>query len=117
MFITNNLELQAITIAQLYKQRWQVELFFKWIKQNLHVKVFFGHSENAVKTQIWIAVSAYLLIAIFKKKRRLTPELSQILHFLSDILYEEIPISSLFQRFNYNNSIPTTSKQLSLLDL
>jgi len=117
VFITNNLELQAITIAQLYKQRWQVELFFKWIKQNLHVKVFFGHSENAVKTQIWIAVSAYLLIAIFKKKRRLTPELSQILHFLSDILYEEIPISSLFQRFNYNNSIPTTSKQLSLLDL
>ena len=117
VFITNNFELQPLTIAQLYKQRWQVELFFKWIKQNLHLKVFFGYSENAVKTQIWIAVSTYLLIAIFKKKKNLTPELSQILHFLSDILYEEIPISSLFQQFNYNKPIPGTSKQLSLLDL
>ena len=101
----------------MYKQRWQVELFFKWIKQNLHVEVFFGYTENAVKTQIWIAVSVYLLIAIFKKKSNLNAEMSQILHFCSDVLYEQTPISSLFQQFNYKSDQDISAKQLSLLDL
>jgi len=108
--------LKVLTIAQLYKQRWQVELFFKWIKQNLHVEVFFGYSENAVKTQIWIAVSVYLLIAIFKKKSNLNAEMSQILHFFSDILYEQVPILTLFQQFNYKKQNTDLAKQLSLLD-
>lgn len=92
-----------------------MELFFKWIKQNLHVETFFGQSENAVKTQIWIAVSAYLLIAIFKKKSNVNAELSQILHFLSDILYEQIPLPQVFQQLNYKTTDVETSKQLSLL--
>jgi len=68
LFLTNNLELDALTICKLYKQRWQIELLFKWIKQNLHIERFFGQSENAVKLQIWIAICAYLLVVIFKKK-------------------------------------------------
>jgi IS4 transposase len=115
VFLTNNFDLQAITIAQLYKQRWQVELFFKWIKQNLHIESFFGYSENAVKTQIWIAISAYLLIAIFKKHSNLNNELSQLLHFFSDILYEQVPVLTLFQQFNYKYQDSDSPKQLSLL--
>lgn len=91
-----------------------MELFFKWIKQNLHVEVFFGQSENAVKTQIWIAISAYLLIAIFKKKLNLKAELSQILHFFSDILYEQIPIQQVFQELNHKTTIVESSEQLPL---
>lgn len=116
VFLTNNFDLQALTIAQLYKQRWQVELFFKWIKQNLHVETFFGYSENAVKTQVWIALSVYLLVAILKKKLNLNAELSQILHFFSDILYEQIPIQQAFQKFNYKNIQYRSPNQLSLLD-
>jgi len=107
------MDFQAITIAQLYKQRWQVELFFKWIKQHLHVEVFFGHSENAVKTQVWSAVTTYLLIAIFRKEAELEIPLSQMLHFISDILYEQTPVRVLFQ----NSLLETagiTSEQLSL---
>lgn len=103
-----------MTIAQLYKQRWQVELFFKWIKQNLHVEVFFGQSENAVKTQIWIAISAYLLIAVFKKQYKLNAELSQILHFFSDILYEQIPIQTVFPELIYKTTQVDSAKQLPL---
>jgi len=117
VFLTNNFEIEALTIAQLYKQRWQVELFFKWIKQNLHVEVFFGQSDNAVKTQIWIAISAYLLIAIFKKKFKLNEELSQLLHFFSDILYEQTPIQQVFQDFYSNSSPHDSANQLSLLHL
>lgn len=117
VFLSNNFKLKALTIAQLYKQRWQVELFFKWIKQNLHVEVFFGYSENAVKTQIWIAISVYLLIAIFKKKLNLKAELSQILHFFSDILYEQISIQQVFQDLNCKTTQVEPSEQLSLLDL
>jgi IS4 transposase len=116
VFLTNNFDLQAITIAQLYKQRWQVELFFKWIKQNLHIESFFGYSENAVKTQIWIAISAYLLIAIFRKYSNLNTESSQLLHFFSDILYEQVPVLTLFHQFNYKNTNCEAAKQLSLLD-
>jgi IS4 transposase len=107
--------LNAITIAQLYKQRWQVELFFKWIKQNLQIEVFFGQSENAVKTQIWIAISAYLLIAILKKNLNLNASLNEILHFLSDVLYEQIPIQQAFQEIEYKTHSLASPEQLSLL--
>jgi IS4 transposase len=111
------MELSALTIAQLYKARWQVELFFKWVKQNLQVESFFGQSENAVKSQIWIAIAAYLLIAIYKKNVKLTSPLSEILHFFSGILFEQTPIPSLFPELNYTNQFNDTPKQLSLLDL
>lgn len=93
-----------------------MELFFKWIKQNLHVQTFFGYSQNAVKTQIWIAVCCYLLIAIFRKRYSLNAELSQLLHFFSDVLYEQAPVLTLFQQFNYKSSTHHSAKQLSLLD-
>jgi IS4 transposase len=92
-----------------------VELFFKWIKQNLHVEVFFGQTENAVNTQIWIAISAYLLMAIFKERYKLNADLSQILHFCSDILYEQIPIQTVFPELIYKTTIVDSSRQLPLL--
>jgi IS4 transposase len=91
----------------LYKQRWQVELFFKWVKQHLHIESFFGYSQNAVKTQIWIALSTYLLITIFKKQANLQAPLSQILHFLSDILYEQSPIQEVFQELSPKTTTDT----------
>src|SRR5205807_7935982 len=91
-FLTNNFALPAITIAQIYKSRWQVELFFKWIKQHLRIKAFYGTSENAVKTQIWIAVSVYVLVAIVRKRLRLEASLYQILQILSVTLFEKTPI-------------------------
>jgi transposase len=91
-FLTNNFTLPALTIAQIYKCRWQVELFFKWIKQHLRIKAFFGTSENAVKTQIWIAVSVYVLVAIIRKRLRLEASLYQILQILSVTLFEKTPI-------------------------
>jgi len=117
VFLTNLTTVPAVTIAQLYKARWQVELFFKWIKQNLHIETFFGQSENAVKTQIWIAITAYLLIAIYKKNAKLTYPLSELLHFFSGVLFEQTPIPSLFQELNYTNQFNDPVKQLSLLDL
>lgn len=116
VFITNNTELPAKTIAQLYKSRWQVELFFKWIKQHLHIESFFGQSENAVKAQVWVAIAAYLLLAIFKKELKFESQLSEILHFLSGVLFEQTPISGLFPELNYTNQFSNSSKQLSLLD-
>src|SRR5450631_1557624 len=91
-FLTNNFTLPALTIAQIYKQRWQVELFFKWIKQHLRIKAFYGTSENAVKTQIWIAVSVYVLVAIVRKRLELEASLYQILQILSVSLFEKTPI-------------------------
>ena len=93
VFLTNNLNLDALTIAQLYKCRWQVELFFKWIKQNLRIKAFYGTSENAVKTQIWIAISVYVLVAILKKQLNLTHSLGEILQILSITLFEKEPLA------------------------
>ncbi len=87
IFLTNNFSIDALTVAQLYKCRWQVELFFKWIKQHLRIKAFYGTSENAVKTQIWIAVSVYVLVAIVKKRLRLEHELYTILQILSVTLF------------------------------
>ena len=96
-FLTNNLSLPALTICALYKQRWQVELFFKWIKQHLRIKSFFGTSENAVKTQVWIAISAYVLIAIVKKRLRLDHSLHEILRVLNLNMFETTPIPALLK--------------------
>src|SRR5712675_2212992 len=96
-FLTNNFTLPALTIAQIYKSRWQVELFFKWIKQHLRIKAFFGTSENAVKTQIWIAVSVYVLVAIIRKRLQMEASLYQILQILSLTLFEKTPILQALQ--------------------
>lgn len=95
VFLTNNFDLPAETIAHLYRLRWRVELFFKWIKQNLRIKHFFGTSENAVKTQVWIAVCVYVLVAIIRKELRLEPSLSQILQILSVNAFEQMPLPQL----------------------
>ena len=96
VFLTNNFTLPAFTITELYRCRWQVELFFKWIKQHLRIKVFFGTSENAVKTQIWIAVSVYVLVAIVKKRLKLELSPYTILQILSVSLFEKAPILQVF---------------------
>ena len=93
VFLTNQMTLPALTICQLYKSRWQVELFFKWIKQHLRIKRFYGNSPNAVKTQIWTAVAVYVLIAIVKKRLKLDPSLYTLLQILSVTLFEKIPIN------------------------
>ena len=95
VFLTNNFDLPAIVIAQLYKLRWRVELFFKWIKQNLRIKHFFGTTDNAVKTQVWIAICVYVLVAIMRKELRLELSLSQILQILSVNAFEQIPLAEL----------------------
>ena len=102
-FLTNNFTAPAQTIADLYKQRWQVELFFKWIKQHLRIKSFFGTSENAVKSQIWIAISVYVLIAIVKKERELEIELYTILQILSLTLFEKTSLNQLFMKSDCTN--------------
>jgi transposase len=96
VFLTNNFTLPALTIAQIYKRRWQIELFFKWIKQNLRIKAFFGTSDNAVKTQLWIAVCAYILVATVKKELKLEPSLSTILQVLSLNAFQQVPLAQLF---------------------
>ena len=96
-FLTNHLTIEAITVAQLYKERWRVELFFKWIKQNLKVKRFYGNSENAVKTQIWIAICTYLLIAILRKQLKIDTSLNQMMQILSISLFEKCAIKELFE--------------------
>ena len=97
VFLTNNFKLSAETIAALYKARWEIELFFKWIKQNLRVKSFYGTSPNAVKTQIWVAMIVYLMLAILKQRYGLEPSLSTLLHFLEVNLFEAKPLVSIFQ--------------------
>ena len=99
-FLTNNFALPAVTIAQIYRQRWQAELFFKWIKMHLRIKAFYGTSENAVKTQIWIAVSVYVLVAIVRKRLELEVSLYQILQILSLSLFEKVPILCALQPLN-----------------
>jgi transposase len=115
-FLTNNFSLPAITIAQIYKCRWQVELFFKWIKQHLRIKAFFGTSENAVKTQIWIAVSVYVLVAIVRKRMSLDSSLYQILQILSLTLFEKTPILQALQASDSENSLLDDGNQLILFD-
>src|SRR5713101_3036754 len=116
-FLTNNFTLPALTIALIYKARWQVELFFKWIKQHLRIKSFYGTSENAVKTQIWIAVSVYVLVAIVRKRLGLEISLYQILQILSVMLFEKTPILRALQPPNSHNDLPDSSNQLILFDL
>jgi len=116
-FLTNNFDLPALTVCLLYKSRWQVELFFKWIKQHLRIKAFYGYSENAVKTQIWIAVSMYVLVAIVKKRLVLEASLHEILQVLSLTLFEQVPILQAFGDVESQQKSGGISKQLNLLDL
>jgi IS4 transposase len=116
-FLTNNFDLPALTVCLLYKSRWQVELFFKWIKQHLRIKAFYGYSENAVKTQIWIAVSIYVLVAIVKKRLSLEASLHEILQVLSVTLFEQVPILQAFGDTDSQEKSAGISKQLNLLDL
>jgi hypothetical protein len=116
VFLTNNFVLPAQTITQLYKCRWQVELFFKWIKQHLRIKTFFGTSENAVKSQIWIAVSVYVLVAIVKKRLDLSASLYEILQILSLTMFEKMPLDQLLSKI-VEDEVPTNSRnQLNLFD-
>jgi Domain of unknown function (DUF4372)/Transposase DDE domain len=115
-FLTNNFTLPALTIAQIYKCRWQVELFFRWIKMHLRIKAFYGTSENAVKTQIWIAVSVYVLVAIVRKRLGLEVSLYQILQILSVTLFEKTPILQALQAATSENDLVDLSNQLILFD-
>lgn len=112
--LTNNFDLPPLIIAQLYKKRWQIELFFKWIKQNLHIESFYGQSENAVKLQVWVAICAYLLIALLKKRLGFKENLYEILHFLDDVLVEQTPIQSFFLKSNCKTTDHDLSNQLSI---
>jgi len=116
IFLTNNFNLPALTITELYRCRWQVELFFKWIKQHLRIKAFFGTSENAVKTQIWIAVSVYVLVAIVKKRLNLPASLYQILQILSLTLFERMPLNQLLAQSMIDDNAPFSEKQLFLFE-
>jgi hypothetical protein len=116
-FLTNNFDLPALTICLLYKSRWQVELFFRWVKQHLRIKAFFGYSENAVKTQIWIAVSVYVLVAIVKKRLALEASLHEILQVLSVTLFEQAPILQAFGDAGSQQKSDGISNQLTLWDL
>jgi hypothetical protein len=115
-FLTNNFTLPALTIAEIYKQRWQVELFFKWIKQHLRIKAFYGTSENAVKTQIWIAVSVYVLVAIVRKRLGMEASLYQILQILSITQFEKTPILQALQETDNDNDLDDIGNQLILFD-
>jgi len=115
VFLTNHFTLPALDIARLYKARWQVELFFKWIKQHLRIQSFYGTSENAVKTQVWIAVSIYVLVAIVKKKLCLTHRLYTILQIFSPTLFEKKPILRVFSETDYTFHEESDEKQLILL--
>jgi len=114
--LTNQLTLPALTIAELYRCRWQVELFFKWIKQHLRIKAFYGTSENAVKTQIWIAISVYVLVAIIKKQLKLDLSLYTILQIFSITLFEKMPILQALTETDYKNKITSGHIQLNLFE-
>jgi len=116
VFLTNNFRLPPLTVAQLYRCRWQVELFFKWIKQHLRIKAFYGTSENAIKTQIWIAISIYVLVAILKKELNLDRNLNEILQILSITLFEKSPIYQVLSDFCLNSKNQHSENQLFLFD-
>jgi len=116
VFLTNNFHLHAKEIAQLYKHRWNIELFFKWIKQHLKIKSFWGQTENAVKTQVWIAISIYVLVAIAKKKFMLKQSLYEILQILSISIFEKVELNQLFQQTQIQYFKEQKSKQLILFD-
>ena len=114
VFLTNQTALPALTVCALYKSRWQVELFFKWIKQHLRIKRFYGTSENAVKTQVWIAVSVYVLVAILKKRLHLDASLYTLLQILSVTLFEKMPLQQAFSHDDYTSSTMNADSQLNL---
>jgi len=116
-FLTNNFTIPAQTVADLYRYRWQVELFFKWIKQHLRIKSFFGTTENAVKSQIWIAISVYVLVAIIKKRLRLETELYTILQILSLTLFEKMPLDQLLMKPDCKIDGGRMDNQLNLFGL
>jgi hypothetical protein len=116
VFLSNNFTLPALTIAQLYRCRWQVELFFKWIKQHLRIKAFYGTSNNAVKTQIWIAISIYVLVAIVKKRLKLDLSLYTILQILSVTILEKTPLLQVLSQFDQSEKTLDERKQLNLFD-
>jgi IS4 transposase len=116
VFLTNNFLLPALTVTELYRCRWQVELFFRWIKQHLRIKAFYGTSENAVKTQVWIAISVYVLVAIIKKRLHLTRSLHSILQILSISLLEKTPILWALSATDWNDFHLDSGKQLKLFD-
>ena len=116
-FLTNNFLIPALTVARLYKSRWKVELFFKWIKQHLRIKAFYGTSENAVKTQVWVAVSVYVLVAIIKKRLNLDLSLYTILQILSITAFEQVPIPQVLAHSDYNDPEGKSCKQLLLFKL
>ena len=116
VFLTNNFALPALTITELYKCRWQVELFFKWIKQYLRIKAFYGTTLNAVKTQIWIAISVYVLVAILKKELNIARSLGEILQILSITLFEKVPVHKALTEFGFQSSTERYCNQLSLFD-
>jgi hypothetical protein len=117
VFLTNNFEISALEVALLYKHRWKIELFFKWIKQHLKIKTFWGESENAVKTQIWIAICTYLMVAIAKKELNIERNLYEILQILSISIFDKTPLNQLLQECPLQNQKKSLSKQLNLLDL
>jgi transposase len=117
IFLTNNFSLSALTIAQLYKCRWRIEIFFKWIKQYLRIKTFFGTSKNAVKTQIWIAISIYVLVAIIKKELKIEMSLGEILQILSIVLFEKVPITQVLTKNVLQNGNVQFHNQLLLFNL
>jgi uncharacterized protein DUF4372/DDE family transposase len=116
VLLTNNWTLPALTIGQLYRCRWQIELFFKWIKQHLRIKTFFGITPNAVKTQIWIAVAVYVLVAIVKKRLRLSASLHELLQILSLTMFETTPLDQLLSSNQHDEHMIDSAKQLSLFD-
>ena len=116
IFLTNNFELPATTIAELYKSRWHIEIFFKWIKQHLRIKSFYGTSENAVKTQVWIAISTYVLVAIMKKRLKIDLTLYTFLQILSITLFEKMPILQALTADHYRNKITSGHIQLKLFE-
>jgi len=113
-FLTNNFRLKALTIAELYKNRWYIELFFKWIKQHLRIKAFWGHSENAVKTQIWIAIATYVIVAIAKKRLNLPHSLYEILQLVSVSPFERVPLTRIFANENYQDVKEQLYNQLKM---
>ena len=115
-FLTNHFAVPALTVAELYRYRWQVELFFKWVKQHLRIKSFFGTSENAVKSQIWIAVTVYVLVAVIKKRLDIPVDLYTILQVLSLTLFEKMPIFKLFSDTDFDLSNPDMPNQLILFE-
>ena len=116
VFLTNNFSLPAPTIAELFRCRWQIEIFFKWVKQHLRIKSFFGTTENAVKTQIWIAISVYVLVAIIKKRLKIDVSLYTILQVLSLTVFEKMSLLQIFTENDYKNKMTTTDIQLKLFD-